>query len=205
MCALCYAVTHRKAPMKRDLQTKERALLAWLEALMANAPSHLSMRHDQVVSGGCGKERPDFCIDVLSHVVILECDENKHARELPECRQQRAWRIPDSFGGRPVVFLRFNPDRFVDKQGAVHPSCFALKRGVLTLARETAWLKRLGLVEARLRYHLCTVPDAHIVEEFLFYGDDSCAREAELADVPYMASACPYTAFSRAIKRARAN
>ncbi|KAJ1624860.1 hypothetical protein T492DRAFT_881141 [Pavlovales sp. CCMP2436] len=150
-------------------------------------------------------ERPDFFIDVLSHVVILECDENRHARELSECRQQRAWRISDSFGGRPVVFLRFNPDRFVDKQGAVHSSCFALKRGVLTLARETAWVKLLGLVEARLRYHLCTVPDAHLVEEFLFYGDDLRARVAELADVPYMALACPYTAFSRTIKRARAN
>ncbi|KAJ1617145.1 hypothetical protein T492DRAFT_1101866 [Pavlovales sp. CCMP2436] len=156
--------------MKRDLQTKERALLAWLKALMADAPSHLSMRHDQVVSGGCGKERHDFCIDVLSHVVILECDEN------------------GSFGGRPVVFLRFNPDRFVDKQGAVHPSCFALKHGVLTLARETAWLKRLGLVEVRLRYHLCPVPDAqHLVEEFLFHGDDSsapwCSRNYVLAVV----------------------
>ncbi|KAJ1618814.1 hypothetical protein T492DRAFT_849041 [Pavlovales sp. CCMP2436] len=204
MCALCYAVPHPKAPMKRDLHTKERMLLAWLEAFMANAPSHLSMRHDQVVLGGCGKERPDFCIDVLSHVIILECDENRHARELAECRQQRAWRISDSFGGRPVVFLRFNPYRFVDKQGAVHQSCFALKRGVLTLAREAAWLERLGLVEARLRYHLAKVPDAHLVEDFLFYGDDSRAREAEPTDVPYMAPACPYTAFSRAIKRARA-
>mmetsp|Transcript_22095 Transcript_22095/g.52391 ORF Transcript_22095/g.52391 Transcript_22095/m.52391 type:complete len:140 (-) Transcript_22095:24-443(-) len=93
------------------------------------------------------------------------------------------------------------PDRFVDKQDAVHPSCFALKHGVLTLARETAWLKRLGLVEARLRYHHCPVLDAqHLVDEFLFYGDDSRACEAELADVPYVASACPDTAFSRAIK-----
>ncbi|KAJ1627081.1 hypothetical protein T492DRAFT_877308 [Pavlovales sp. CCMP2436] len=126
-------------------------------AFIADAPSYPSMRHNQ-------------------------CDENKHARELPECRQQRAWRISDSFGGRPVVFLRFNPDRFGDKQGAVHPSCFALKRGVLTLAREAAWLKRLGLVVAHLRYHLCTVPDAHLVEEFLFYRDDSRVREAGLAD-----------------------
>ncbi|KAJ1619405.1 hypothetical protein T492DRAFT_890411 [Pavlovales sp. CCMP2436] len=72
-----------------------------------------------------------------------------------------------------------------------------MEEALLTLAREAAWLKRLGLVEARLRYHLCTVPDAHLVEEFLFYRDDSRVREAGLADVPYMAPACPYTAFSR--------
>ncbi|KAJ1632680.1 hypothetical protein T492DRAFT_867971 [Pavlovales sp. CCMP2436] len=86
-------------------------------AFMADAPSYPSMRHNQ-------------------------CDENKHERELPECRQQ-----------------------------------------LLTLAREAAWLKRLGLVEARLRYHLCMVPDAHLVEEFLFYRDDSRVREAGLADL----------------------
>ncbi|KAJ1631763.1 hypothetical protein T492DRAFT_869390 [Pavlovales sp. CCMP2436] len=101
MCALCYAVTHPKAPMKRDLQTKERTLLAWLEGFVANAPSNLSMRHDQIVSGAVARSAPTS-----------------------------AW--------TPVVFLRFNPDRFVDKQGAVHQSYFALKHGVLTLAREAA-------------------------------------------------------------------
>mmetsp|Transcript_36947 Transcript_36947/g.91936 ORF Transcript_36947/g.91936 Transcript_36947/m.91936 type:complete len:221 (+) Transcript_36947:169-831(+) len=195
MCALCYAVTHPKAHMKRDLQTKERALLAWLEALMANAPSHLSMRHDQVVSGGCGKERPDFCIDVLSHVVILECDENRHTRELPECWQQRVWRISDSFGGRPVVFLRFNPDKY-DERGTKHPSCFGLKHGVLVLTGTADWLARVKLVAARLLHHF-----AH---EFLFYGDDARARDdgaSGSADAPVAPN--PYEAFARKVKRAR--
>ncbi|KAJ1629796.1 hypothetical protein T492DRAFT_1008223, partial [Pavlovales sp. CCMP2436] len=166
--------------MKRDLQTKERALLAWLEALMADAPSHLSMRHDQVISGGAARSAR------FLYRRALTCG---HSRVRREQAHAGATRVPATARLAHIRLVRrttgrlppLQPDRFVDKQDAVHPSCFALKHGVLTLARETAWLKRLGLVEARLRYHRCPVPDAqHLVNEFLFYGDDSRACESSI-------------------------
>ncbi|KAJ1626941.1 hypothetical protein T492DRAFT_1146545 [Pavlovales sp. CCMP2436] len=141
VCALCYAVLNPVAKMKRDLQTKERTLHHWLVSFLAESADwfHLRMEHNETVKGGCGKERPDFCIDLLSHVVILECDEDKHARES-------------------------------------HPSCFGLKHGVLVLTGTADWLARVKLVAARLLHHFAHVPEADLVEEFLFYGYDARAR-----------------------------
>jgi len=197
VCALCYAVLNPGAKMKRDVQTKERTLHRWLVSFLAESAdwSHLRMEHNETVKGGRGKERPDFCIDLLSHVVILECDEDKHARESVQCRQLRAWAIFDSFHGRPVVFLRFNPDKY-DERGTKHPSCFGLKHGVLVLTGTADWLARVKLVAARLLHHF-----AH---EFLFYGDDARARDdgaSGSADAPVAPN--PYEAFARKVKRAR--
>ncbi|KAJ1615751.1 hypothetical protein T492DRAFT_1152664 [Pavlovales sp. CCMP2436] len=166
--------------------------------------SHLRMEHNETVKGGCGKERPDFCIDLLSHVVILECDEDKHARESVQCKQRRAWAISDSFNGRPVVFLRFNPDNKYDERGTKHPSCFGLKHGVLVLTGTADWLARVKLVAARLLHHFAHVPETDLVEKFLFYGDDARARDdgaSGSADAPVAPN--PYEAFARKVKRAR--
>ncbi|KAJ1621364.1 hypothetical protein T492DRAFT_887113 [Pavlovales sp. CCMP2436] len=125
VCALCYAVLNPGAKMKRDVQTKERTLHRWLVSFLAESAdwSHLRMEHNETVKGGRGKERPDFCIDLLSHVVILECDEDKHARES------------------------------YDERGTKHPSCFGLKHGVLVLTGTADWLARVKLVAARLLHH----------------------------------------------------
>lgn len=69
----------------------------------------------QLKEKSCGKYRPDFAFETPTHVVILEVDEFQHARPGAEytCENARMLDIFGSYGGTPVVFIRFNPDPFV--------------------------------------------------------------------------------------------
>ena len=60
----------------------------------------------------CGRRRPDFLylIDDEQRVVIVEVDENAHESYDRRCELARQAEVASSFGGRPVILIRFNPD-----------------------------------------------------------------------------------------------
>ena len=62
----------------------------------------------------CGRYRPDFIYmdNKEQRVVIVECDEHAHMdSSYPlRCELSRQAQIALSFGGRPVIFIRYNPD-----------------------------------------------------------------------------------------------
>jgi hypothetical protein len=65
-----------------------------------------------IENGVCGKERPDFVIDCIEYIIILECDEEQHKDRQKSCETTRMINIGQSFGGSPVYFIRFNPDKY---------------------------------------------------------------------------------------------
>ncbi len=68
---------------------------------------------DKTIDNGmCGKERPDFVFDMVSFILILECDEHQHKDRLKSCETTRMINIGQSYGGIPVYFIRWNPDTY---------------------------------------------------------------------------------------------
>lgn len=67
--------------------------------------------YDRVIDTQCGLERPDFLIDCKTHKVVLEVDENQHNSYNEDCERVRMINISQSLG-MPVIFLRYNPDKF---------------------------------------------------------------------------------------------
>ncbi len=61
---------------------------------------------------GCSLKRPDFMFDLGSMILIVENDENQHRSRPCECEQSRMIQIHQDYGGIPVHFIRFNPDRY---------------------------------------------------------------------------------------------
>ena len=97
-------------PVKRErvMHTKELCIKALLDAGGWNYESH-----DKMLEGGaCYSYRPDFVFDALSHMVVLEVDENQHSSYAPECERTRMLAIAQTFG-MPTAFVRYNPDVFV--------------------------------------------------------------------------------------------
>ncbi len=94
----------------------------------------------RIEKGECGKERPDFVLDCGTHIVILECDEEGHARsecsrychcpldangkKIYHCRCDvgRMHDITQAYGGLPVYFIRFNPDHYKSDKAKVSQS-----------------------------------------------------------------------------------
>jgi len=95
--------------MKKQLYCrKQRLVKLWID--MSDIPKYES--YDKQIDGGsCGKERPDFMWDAITHKVILEVDEDQHKNRPCECEQTRMVNLTGSIG-MPCVWIRFNPDAY---------------------------------------------------------------------------------------------
>lgn len=99
---------------------------------------------DKTIDGGiCGKERPDFIIQGLHQVIVVECDENQHASIAKECELAREINVSQSLG-TPTAFIRFNPDKYTLTNGEQGKMCISKRYPVLL-----NWIKQLMNEEPR--------------------------------------------------------
>lgn len=107
LCEFCDPIIIQKAKL-----VKQNTLMDYLDSKDLKGDST-----DTVIDKGeCGKERPDRVFDFNDKIVILECDENQHKERNCVCEQTRMINISQSFGGLPVYFIRWNPDKYKSRK-----------------------------------------------------------------------------------------
>jgi len=72
---------------------------------------------DSITENSCSKYRPDAVIDFPMFDVIVEVDEDQHSTYACDCEVTRMIQIHQDLGGKPVVFIRYNPDNYKDCTG----------------------------------------------------------------------------------------
>jgi hypothetical protein len=102
LCEYCNPITFKTAKL-----AKQNALMAYLDARHLEGDST-----DKIIDSSCGKERPDRVYDLKDKIIILECDENQHKERNCTCEQTRMVNIGQMYGGTPVYFIRWNPDKY---------------------------------------------------------------------------------------------
>lgn len=142
-----------------------------VEGVLTENYQHLQFSFDKSVSGGCSRKRPDTFIDVLTHAVFGEVDEEGHnTSEYCSCENMRMMKLMVDVAYRPIVFVRFNPDAFTDAKGQRHKSCFKkTKTDKLIIADKKELDMRIRVYIDRIRYHLENVPEIEVQVEYLFY------------------------------------
>jgi hypothetical protein len=120
-------------------------------------------------TGGCSRRRPDVYIDKFTHVVIIECDENQHRDT--SCENKRMMELFQDFGNRPIVFIRFNPDSYVNEDGKrIHSSFKMHKKLDVPIIRDSKeWENRLNLLKYTINKWLNIIPEKEITCKYLFY------------------------------------
>ena len=73
--------------------------------------NNFEFTNDKKDKESCLNYRPDFIFDFNTHIVIIEVDEKQHSGYKCECEQTRMINLSQDFGGLPVVFIRYNPDK----------------------------------------------------------------------------------------------
>ncbi len=68
---------------------------------------------DRKIEGGCSRRWPDLFLDMGSHIVIVEVDENKHDTYDRTCENRRLMEISQDLNHHCLVMIRFNPDGYV--------------------------------------------------------------------------------------------
>ena len=161
-CHTC-AVFNGRTDVPKNIRVKERVVM---EFINENFSQNLTLTFDQQTP--CSRKRPDLFIDFGNFILIVEVDEDQHRRYDSSCEQRRMMTIQASFGEgialedgpdkfknvthRPMVFIRFNPDQYRDKNGKEVKSCFKLNsNSKLVVSNKSAWKARLNKLKKTMK------------------------------------------------------
>lgn len=120
------------------------------------------------------KRRPDILVDFGTHVSIMEIDENNHSSYDDNDENERMKEIVFDLGLRPTVFIRFNPDGYVDKHTKKKvKGLFVVDKGTgrLGIGSMEEFEKRVGVLIERFESFVGRPLDNTdlIRTEYLFY------------------------------------
>ena len=170
-CLFCFMNLFPDKPVTRNYKTKEFAVVKYVKTHFPG----VDWIADKSVNSGCSKKRPDLLLDLGYQILIIEVDENQHTGSGYECscENKRIMELSQDVGHRPIVFIRFNPDKYV-KYGENVSSCWGINKNGICGVKESKkkeWSHRLSILEEQIEYWLNPLHTTNkIVETFqLFY------------------------------------
>ena len=149
-CLFCYINMFPDKPVSRNYKTKEYAVVDFVKSLF----SDFTWITDKNIQGGCSKRRPDLLLDLGYQVIIIEIDENQHIDYDCSCENKRIMELSQDTGHRPIVFIRFNPDDYSNKDINV-TSCWGTdKKGICKVkkSKQKEWTDRLSVLDEQIKY-----------------------------------------------------
>jgi len=147
-CLFCFVHLFPHSPLTRNYKTKEASVVEFVKTTF---PSYTWL-NDKRVQDGCSRRRPDLLLDLGDQVLIIEVDENQHVDYDCSCENKRLMELSKDVGHRPIVFIRFNPDSYVEEDQKV-PSCWCLNDdGLCILKNKPDWERRLDALKQQMVY-----------------------------------------------------
>ncbi len=163
-CARCNFYLNPDDPRIRNYKTKEQA---YMNALLEKFPQ---FKLDKIIDGGCSRRRPDGFLDLLTHVIIIEIDENEHKSYDDTCNNRRTMELSQDVGHRPIVFIRLNPDSYKLNDTHMKGSFSLTKTGELKIVKKE-FNKRLNSLIESVKKHMSAEPDKTISVEYLYFTE----------------------------------
>lgn len=111
-CVRCFIHTYPEKKISRMYKIKEQHVVDFVSTHFADYHPIYDKQ-----TGGCSKRRPDIVIELLGYIIIIEIDENQHRYYDTTCEEVRMNELFTDFGDRPIIFIRFNPDEYLDESG----------------------------------------------------------------------------------------
>lgn len=155
-------------PSMRNYKTKEKEVVYKITQIFPD----FTWITDKKIQDGCSRRRPDLLLDMGSHIIIVEVDENKHNNYDCSCEHKRLMELSQDLNHRPIVFIRFNPDDYTNTNGILVKSCWKLnKLGVMqiTKSKQKEWEDRLESLKQQIKYWIENPTEKTIEIIELFY------------------------------------
>jgi hypothetical protein len=153
----------------RNYKTKEKSVVDFIAETF---PAYTWI-NDKTIIDGCSKRRPDLLLDLGTKVIIVEVDEFKHSTYTAECEIARLNQLSLDLGCRPMILIRFNPDKYVTATGIKIPSCWSIHQHtkVLRVPRTQTenWNNRLQVLSTSIKWYLSDEPTEPVTIKELFY------------------------------------
>ena len=167
-CLPCCIHVCPEIEVSRNYKTKENDIVSRIKQNFPN----FDWIADKRIQDGCSRRRPDLLLDLGTHIIIVEVDENKHTNYDCSCEHKRLMELSQDVGHRPIIFIRFNPDDYTDINGNKIKSCWKQnKLGIMCIVKnkQTEWEERYNILNQKIQYWIDN-PNEKLVEIIeLFY------------------------------------
>ena len=169
-CMPCFVNNpeNQDKPAMRNYKTKEKDVVDQIRQTFTN----FTWVADKKVQDGCSRRRPDLLLDMGSHIIIVEIDENKHTDYECSCEHKRLMELSQDLQHRPIIFIRFNPDDYTNQDGILVKSCWKLnKLGIIHIAKskQKEWEERIISLKQQIQYWIDNPTEKTIEIIELFY------------------------------------
>jgi hypothetical protein len=168
-CLRCFMYLFPNEPVARNYKTKETFVADFIKESFPNN----EWVFDKSVDNGCSRRRPDIRLELYTHNIVIEVDENQHRDYDVSCENKRMMEIFQDLGSRNIVFIRFNPDDYLDNEKNV-TSCWGVnKQGICVVKKSKAkeWTQRLEELKNKIEYWLDKIPEKEVEIVHLFYDN----------------------------------
>lgn len=169
-CLFCCVHLFPDKVSVRNYKTKEKSVVDFVTRHFSN----YTWVADKKVADGCSRRRPDLLLDMGSHVIIIEIDENQHVNYDSTCELKRMNQLTEDLGFRPIVYIRFNPDSYIKKGNVKEKSCWMTnKQGIFVINSDqnNLWKKRLDLLKNTIEFWTNKTTENLIETIHLFFDE----------------------------------
>ena len=149
-CLRCFIFTFPDKPVTRNYKTKERYVVDFILQKIPN----FTWITDKKIQDGCSLRRPDLLLDLGYQVIIIEVDENQHQYYDCSCENKRIMELSQDVGHRPIIFIRFNPDDYIDNDNKITSCWGADGKGICCVkkTKKKEWEDRLNTLKEQIEY-----------------------------------------------------
>ena len=125
------------------------------------------------------RRRPDYYVILQHHILVLEVDENQHKSYQAKDETIRINQLSESFNDKPVIYVRFNPDKYKALTGASIKGCFKKVNDALVVDKQRLE-NRLMVVHSEVtKYCDCKSVEKYLKNDlakqiYLFYDGYDC-------------------------------
>jgi len=165
-CADCFYNTY---PDEKKVPTRYKRKQHYIHEKLKEKYGEDFFHYDKTIECGCSKKIPDWFRDCFKFALNLECDEEQHKRRDTSCENKRLVQLFLDCANRPFICLRFNPDKYINKNGEKIEGCFTFDEKNNLIVNQQEFEKRWNIIEQRIDYFLENGTKKSIELEKLFY------------------------------------
>ena len=168
-CLYCYINLFPNKQVSKNYKTKEKAVT---EYILKNLSSHKWVI-DKKIQNGISKRRPDLLLNLDNQIIIIEIDENKHNNYNCICENKRIMEISKDVNHKNIIFIRFNPDNYINSNGTRIKSCWTMtKTGTMKINNKKEWENRLLNLKNHTEYWINNSTNKLIETIELYYNQN---------------------------------
>ena len=178
-CHFCYVHLYPDAEISKNYRTKEKTVADTIIKAFPN----FTWIADKKIQDGCSLRRPDLLLDLGEQIIIVEVDENQHQSYDCSCENKRLMQISLDLDFRPIIFIRFNPDGFINKDNEKVKSCWKIgSNGCIAIQskKQKEWDDKMDSLIESIKYWSINQSDKMIEVVQMYY--DEITEEEDISE-----------------------